>query len=107
MRLGLILETNDPERIWNAFRLANKALDTGHTVETFLVNDGVEAPDTEHEKFNPHGVLLKYTQHGGKLAACGTCLDSRGLAEGELRPRASMDEYLRIVEDADKVLTFS
>lgn len=35
----------------------------------------------------------------------GTCLDSRNLEEGDLRPRSSMDEYLRIVEDADKVLT--
>jgi uncharacterized protein involved in oxidation of intracellular sulfur len=107
MQLALVLETNDPERIWNAFRLANKALDAGHTVETFLVNDGVEAPDAEHEKFNPHGVLLKYTQNGGTLAACGTCLDSRDLDADELRPRSSMDEYLRIVEDADNVLTFS
>ena len=107
MQLALVLETNDPERIWNAFRLANKALDAGHTVATFLVNDGVEAPDAEHEKFNPHGVLLKYTQNGGTLAACGTCLDSRDLDADELRPRSSMDEYLRIVEDADNVLTFS
>jgi hypothetical protein len=29
------------------------------------------------------------------------------LEEDELRARSSMDEYLRIVEDADKVLTFS
>jgi sulfur relay (sulfurtransferase) complex TusBCD TusD component (DsrE family) len=107
MQLAVGLETNDPERIWNAFRLANKTLDAGHTVETFLINDGVEALDAEHEKCNPHGVLLKYTQNGGTLAACGTCLDSRDLDADELRPRSSMDEYLRIVEDADKVLTFS
>ncbi|WP_251330591.1 DsrE family protein [Haloplanus pelagicus] len=107
MQLALVLETNDPEWIWNVFRLANKALDAGHTVETFLVNDGVEAPDAEHEKFNPHGALLKYTKNGGELAACGTCMDSRGLEEDELRARSSMDEYLRISEDADKVLTFS
>jgi hypothetical protein len=55
MQLALVLETNDPERIWNAFRPPNKALDAGHGVEAFLVNDGVEAPDVEHEKFNPHG----------------------------------------------------
>jgi sulfur relay (sulfurtransferase) complex TusBCD TusD component (DsrE family) len=107
MDLAVVLETNDPERIWNAFRLANKALAADHTVETFLVNDGVEAPDAEHEKFNPHGILLKYTQNGGTISACGTCMDSRGLEEGRHRPRGSMDEYLRIVEDADKVLTFS
>lgn len=105
MHLGLILETNDPERVWNAFRLANTALDADHTVETFLLGDGVEAPDLEHEKFNPHGVMLKYTQLGGELAACGTCLDSRALEEDDLRPRAAMADCLQIVEEADKVLT--
>ena len=105
MQLNLIVETNDPERVWNAFRLANTALDAGHDVETFLLGDGVEAPDLEHEKFNLHGIMLKYAQNGGELEACGTCLDSRGLDPDDLRPRSSMDEYLRIVEEADEVLT--
>ena len=105
MQLNLIVETNDPERVWNAFRLANTALDAGHDVETFLLGDGVEAPDLEHEKFNPHGIMLKYAQNGGLLEACGTCLDSRGLEPDDLRPRSSMDEYLRIVEEGDEVLT--
>jgi uncharacterized protein involved in oxidation of intracellular sulfur len=105
MRLGIILETNDPERIWNVFRLANTALDEEHTVETFLLGDGVEAPDLEHEKFNPHGVIRKYDNNGGVLFACGTCLDSRGLDADALRPRSTMGDCLRIVEEADKVLT--
>lgn len=65
MDLGIILETNDPERVWNAFRLANTALDADRTVEVFLLGDGVEVPDLEREKFNPHGVMLKYNQNGG------------------------------------------
>lgn len=105
MHLGIILETNDAERVWNALRLANTALDDGNTVETFLLGDGVEAPDLDHEKFNPHGILLKYTQNGGDLFACGTCLDSRDLEADELRPRSTMGDCLRIVEEADKVLT--
>jgi uncharacterized protein involved in oxidation of intracellular sulfur len=105
MKFGLIIETNDPERVWNAFRLAITALDANHTVEVFLLGDGVEVPDLEHEKFNPHGVMLKYTQSGGDLFACGTCLDSRDLEASDLRPRATMEECLRIVEEAEKVLT--
>lgn len=106
MQLNLIIETNDPEIVWNAFRLANKALEAGHDVETFLLGDGVEAPDLEHEKFNPHGIMLKYANNGGELEACGSCLDSRDLESNDLRPRSSMDEFLRIVEEGDKVLTF-
>ena len=105
MDLGIIIETNDPERVWNAFRLGNTALDAGHAVEVFLLGDGVEAPDLEHPKLNPHGVMLKYAQSGGELYACGTCLNSRDLEADDLRPRATMEECLRIVEDAEKVLT--
>lgn len=35
MNPGLVLETNDPERVWNSFRLATTALDADHTVEVF------------------------------------------------------------------------
>ncbi|MFB6353245.1 MAG: DsrE family protein [Halobacteriales archaeon] len=106
MRLGLVIESNDAERVWNAFRLANTALDAGHAVETFLLGDGVEAPDVETPKFNPPGLLRKYLNEGGELAACGTCLDSRDLDADELRPRGTMADLLGLVEDADEVLTF-
>lgn len=106
MQLNLIVETNEPEIVWNAFRLANKALDAGHDVETFLLGDGVEAADIETEKFNPRGVIRKYVNDGGDLEACGTCLDARDLDENDLRPRSTMDELLRIVEEGDKILTF-
>ena len=106
MQLSLIIETDDPERVWNAFRLANTALDAGHDVETFLLGDGVTASDLEHDSINPHGVMRKYAQNGGELSACGSCLDSRGLEPDALRPRSSMEGLLRIVEAGDEVLTF-
>lgn len=106
MRLGLIVESNDAERVWNAFRLANTALEAGHEVETFLLGDGVDAPDLETAKYNPHGVMRKYANAGGELVACGTCLDSRDLEADELRPRGTMGDLLGLVEAADEVLTF-
>lgn len=30
MKLGIIIETNDPEKAWNALRFANTALKAGH-----------------------------------------------------------------------------
>ena len=106
MHLGLIIETNDPGRVWNAFRLANTALEEGHTVEAFLLGDGVDAPDLEAEKVNPHGMMVKYDREGGELLACGTCMDSRDISPDDLRPRSTMSELLEIVESADEVLTF-
>lgn len=105
MHLGLIVETNDPERVWNAFRLANAALDAGHSVETFLLGDGIEAPELDHEKFNPHGIIRKYTNNDGGLFACGTCMDSRDVEPDDLRPRSTMRDCVRIIENADTVLT--
>ncbi|MFC7045452.1 DsrE family protein [Halobacteriaceae archaeon GCM10025711] len=106
MQFGIIVETNDAETVWNAFRFANTALDADHAVETFLLGDGVEAPDVETEKYNPHGVMVKYTRSGGDLYACGTCMDSRDLDPGDLRPHSTMGDLLRIVEDADRTVTF-
>lgn len=106
MQLNHVIETNDAEIIWNAFRLANTALDEGHDVETFLLGDGVEAPDVETDAFNPPGLMRKYLKEGGELQACGTCLDSRDLDPDELRPHSTMSELLRIVEEGDRVLTF-
>jgi uncharacterized protein involved in oxidation of intracellular sulfur len=105
MHLGLVIETNDAEHIWNAFRLANTALDEGNAVEVFLLGDGVEAPDVETATFNPHGVIRQFLQKDGELFACGTCLDSRGLEADELRPRSTMGDLLGIVEHTDKVVT--
>lgn len=106
MQLNLVIDTNEPETVWNAIRLANTALDNGHTVETFLLGEGVEAPDIQTEKYNPSGLLRKYRKDGGVLAACGTCMDSRDIEPDELRPRSTMEELLRIVEEGDRVLTF-
>ncbi len=51
MKIGLIVSTNDPEEVWNAFRLANVALKEDHSLRVFLVNKGVEAEDIKSERF--------------------------------------------------------
>jgi uncharacterized protein involved in oxidation of intracellular sulfur len=105
MQLGLIVESSDPEQVWNGFRLANTALDADHDVAAFLLGAGVEAPDVATEKFNPAGVMRKFSQNGGELKACGTCLDSRDMEGDELRPRGSMDDLLEMIEEATETVT--
>lgn len=105
MRLGLIIETDDSERVWNGFRLAQTALDEGHRVGIFLLGDGVNVAEIETEKFNPPGVVRRFIGNGGDLLACGTCLDSRDLSADELRPRAAMSDLLELIEVADRVVT--
>lgn len=105
MKLGMIVQTGDPERVWNGFRLANTALAEGHQVETFLLGDGVMAPEGSKEDINPHGVMRKYLREGGQLVACGTCMDSRDMEPDELRPRGTMGDCLAVVETADRLVT--
>ncbi len=42
MKLGIIVNTNDPESAWNALRLGNEALTAGNDVRVFLLGSGVE-----------------------------------------------------------------
>ena len=50
MKLGIILQSNKPEHVWNTFRLGIIALKASHQVEIFLMSEGSELdtiPDTK------------------------------------------------------------
>lgn len=105
MQIGIILQTDAPEKVWNAFRLGVSALEEGHSVDVFLLGIGVEAPEIDHEEFNPHGLMVKFTREGGRLYGCGTCMDYHELPETDLRPRSTMKDLLDIVERADRLVS--
>src|SRR3990172_11734428 len=108
MKLGIILQSNNPEHIWNALRLAITSLKAEHFVTIFLMNEGVEVDTIDDtEDFDISKKLEKYKQLDGKIFACGTCLKVRGKAKVESCPTSSMEELLKMVEESDKVLVFS
>ncbi len=43
MKIGIIIYSNDPETVWNAFRLGNYAIKEGDEVKAFLSGKGVES----------------------------------------------------------------
>jgi len=107
MKLGIILQSNKQEHLWNTFRLANTALQAGHTVQIVLMNEGVEAeniPDTE--QFDLSKKIEEFKNLNGSLLACGTCLTSRSKNESAICPTTNMQALLKMVEDSDKVLVF-
>ncbi len=108
MKLGIILQSNNPEHIWNTLRLAITSLKAEHSVTIFLMNEGVEI-DTigDTSDFDISKKLSKCKELGGKIFACGTCLKVRGKAEVASCPTSSMEELLKMVEESDKVLVFS
>jgi len=42
MKTGIIISSNDPETVWNAFRFANLSIKKGDEVKIFLLGKGVE-----------------------------------------------------------------
>jgi uncharacterized protein involved in oxidation of intracellular sulfur len=105
MKIGIVISTNDPETVWNAFRLGNIALKENHSVKIFLINKGVEAEDIKSEKFNVIEQFHLFIESKGELLVCGTCLKARQ-KEGGVCPISTMKDLLRVVEESDKLLTF-
>ena len=106
MKIGIILETKEHEKAWNAFRFANAALKNEHEVKVFLMGEAVECESLIHEKYNVVEQLKAFVDAKGIVLACGTCLKSRHIDGSEACPVSTMNDCLQIVEWADKVLTF-
>ena len=77
MKLGIIIYSNEPEVVWNAFRLGVFSLGQGDSVTLFLLAKGVECESLKHEKFNAADQMQQFVNAGGKILACGTCLKIR------------------------------
>lgn len=106
MKIGVIIETNNPEQAWNAVRFCNAALQRGHEVKIFLISAGVEIEGITDEKYNVSLQLEKFSQASGIVYACGTCLKSRNQEESGVCPMSTMNDCVDMVEWADKVISF-
>ncbi len=106
MKMGIILETKEYEKAWNAFRFANTAKKQGHDVKVFLMGEAVECEGLTHEKFNVAEQLNEFAAAKGEILACGTCLKSRQLNGSEACPLSTMIDCVKMVEWADKTVTF-
>lgn len=106
MKLGIIIYSNEPETVWNAFRFGSFVLKQGNEVKIFLTGRGVEAEDLDTEQFKLTEMMKVFVESGGRIFACGTCLKLRSKDGTELCPLSNMKTMLDIIEEADKVLTF-
>ena len=85
MKLGILL-TEGPfqtEHHETATGIAKAALEKGHEVEMFLFLDGIyNAIKTQampYAKNQPVDHFKEVLSLGGKILACGVCVDARGL----------------------------
>ena len=107
MKLGIILQSNKPERAWNTFRLGITALKSGHTVKIFLMNEGSELDSiADNKDFDTSTKVVEFKKLNGEIYACGTCLKSRGKEKSNICPISTMDDLLKMIESSDKILVF-
>ncbi|MDP2599052.1 MAG: DsrE family protein [Candidatus Liptonbacteria bacterium] len=107
MKLGIVLQSNNPEHVWNTFRLGITALKASHRVEIFLMSEGSELdtiPDSEN--FDISTKISEFKNLGGVIYACGTCLEVRGKEKSNVCPVSTMSDLLKMVESSDRVLVF-
>ena len=109
---------NDPpygtERNYNALRLAGSlAKREGEQVKVFLIGDAASAGKTGQKVpqgyYSVEVMLRSVAKRGGEIGVCGTCMDARGIADGELSEathRSSLDQLTDWTQWADTVLVF-
>jgi len=108
MKMGILISTNDPETLWNAFRFANLGLNTDITNEVtiFLNSKAVAYEEADSKQFNIKELAKAFVLSEGKLLACGKCLGFRGLEENEVCRKGSQKELYEMVTTSDKLLCF-
>ena len=109
---------NDPpygtERSYNGLRVAISLLKTQtEEVRVFLMGDAAacakQGQKVPQGYYNLADMLTMVSRRGGQIGACGTCIDARGIVDGELvegAHRSSMAELAEWHQWADKVIVF-
>lgn len=106
MKLGVVISANEPETVFNAFRLANFASHRGDEVRVFLLGLGVECDRISDERFDLANQLETFVGCGGTIMACGTCLGSRGSEGPGMCSLSTMNDLYQLVQESDRVVTF-
>jgi uncharacterized protein involved in oxidation of intracellular sulfur len=109
---------NDPphgtERSYNGLRLAASiARKDGEEVRVFLMGDAAACAKAGQKVpmgyYNIQSMLGSIARRGGSVGVCGSCMDTRGIAESELSEgthRSTMDELSAWTIEVDRTLVF-
>lgn len=101
------------ERAYNALRLAGALANKSEFhVQVFLMADAVgcaKAGQKVPEGYYNVQLMVGKVSRKGEVALCGTCMDARGLTEGDMLEgtrRSTLAELADWAAAADKVLVF-
>ena len=101
----MIVYSNDPETVFQAFRLGIYSLSKGDHVNMFLLAKGVECEDLDAENFNMIVQIKAFLEKSGKTYSCTSCMKIRQKGQTEACPLSTMADMYRIVAESDKVIT--
>ena len=106
MNYALVINTDETETVWNAFRFGSAALSRGHEVSAFLLGQAVDIEQMGSERFDVQSLLVRFDELGGVALSCGTCLRLREMDASALCPMSTMDDLVRLTEEANRVVSF-
>jgi uncharacterized protein involved in oxidation of intracellular sulfur len=66
-KIGVVINTNDPETAWNAMGFVLTCLVEDHKVKVFLTGKGVEIESIADPQFNAMEVVEEFLENGGEL----------------------------------------
>lgn len=100
------------QRTYNGLRMA-VALSRKAAIRIFLLGDGVTCGlaglTPANADYNPQEMLAAISSTGANIAACGTCMEARGISPESLISivrRSSLDQLVEWTEEAEKVISF-
>jgi len=103
------------EKVWNALRLATASISAsiGMGVNVFLLGDAVRAAKKGQKPpegyYNLEKMLRDLLGGSAKVAACGTCLNSRAILKEDLIEGVEVGTMLKLagwIKESSKVLSF-
>ncbi len=99
------------QRTYNGLRWA-LSLSRTNPIRVFFFGDGVTAAlagfTPAHADYNPQAMVAAIAATGAEIAACGTCMEARGLTKSLIPQvkRGSMEELSDWASEAEKVINF-
>jgi uncharacterized protein involved in oxidation of intracellular sulfur len=106
MKMSIVIYSNDPETVWNAFRFGNYAMKEGDSVAMFLIGKGVESETLDTNTFDITEQMRSLIEGGGTISACETCLTIHHLGGSELCPVSTLADLHALVKESDKIMAF-
>lgn len=115
--MKILFVLHDPpygtERTYNGVRWARQMLETDGNIEVriFMFGDAVaatvESQKTPNGYYNLGKMIKGFTDKGGIVGNCGTCMDARGMSDDRIVPgshRSGMAELAEWTVWADQVI---